>query len=419
MSYLNYCDALKKFELENLYAELGESPGPVLVRVDINVPVNKDTRRISRNPYNLRLENYSYAIDLYSSLAPVVVMAHQGRNDGKDINFIDLRDHAIALGTMMHNGRVMYEREIEGEDYFSRRLAKEIKSLEKGDVLLLENVRKFDFEEKFDAQTCPYIPFFKKAGIEACINDGLPVWHRANASAMALPYIAPTHIGLISAKELETQHKIMHDSGKKTIIIGGMKPKFAAIPKLAEKMDILTGGLTGQMVCKLKGYDLGNKNNEFLEKTYKQNEIEMLRPIVNKYEIATPIDFVASINGDDKIVSVDELKGTDYFINDIGPSTVDKYATDIAEGSYDWKIRGGPNGRYEWGYNNGVKLIRRILGSGFVAVGGDTVEELQNAGLCKPIAATGGHVLLGGGAHLDGWAGEPYPSIEEIIKIQV
>jgi len=415
---MNYYKLLGKYELSELYTNIDESPGPVLVRVDINIPVKEPDRRISRDDYNLRLEYYSYALDIYSEIAPLVVMAHQGRNDGKDINFVDLSDHAVALGSMMHNGKVTYEREVKGDNYFSGRLVKEIKSLERGDVLLLDNVRNFDFEEEFDAKTCPYIPFFKKAGIEACINDGLPLWHRANSSVMALPHIAPTYIGLISSNELEIQHKIMHDSGKKAIIIGGLKPKFTAIPKLAEEMDIFTGGLTGQMVCKLKGYDLGRKNNEFLEKTYKPKEIDVIRAVVNKYDIATPIDFVVSINGDDRIVGIDELRGTDYFINDIGPGTVEKYTTDIREGNYDWKIRGGPNGRYELGYDNGINLIRKILGKRFVAVGGDTIEELQRAKLCKPIAATGGYVLLGGGAHLDGWADEPYPSIDELIKIQ-
>ena len=415
---MNYCEILQDLEVSNLYSKLDESPGPILVRIDVNVPV-KDDGRISRNPYNLRLEYYSYAIDLYSEVAPVVVLAHQGRNDGKDKNFIDLRDHRTAMNSMMHNARVTYERHVKGEDYFNSRLDRQIRLLEKGDVLLLENVRNFGFETKFDAETCPYIQFFKKAGITACINDGLPLWHRKQSSVMALPHIAPTYIGLISANEVEVQHKIMHDSGDKAIIIGGKKPKFTAIPKLAERMDVFTGGLPGVLACELKGHDIGDKNRALMQQLYTSDEVDIFRKIIGKYEIRTPVDFVVSINGDDKEVGVEELAGKDYFITDIGPVTVDKYADEIKDGGYEWTIRGGPSGIFERGYDNGIKLIRKILGKGFVAVGGDTIEELQDANLCKPIIATGGHVLLGGGAHLDGWAGHSYPSVDEIIRLQM
>ncbi len=418
---MNYYSSLKEFELRNLYAQLGESPNPILARVDINVPVKKDSRKISRNPYNLRLEYYAYELDLYSTFAPVVVMAHQGRNDGKDINFVDLNNHIHALGVLTNNANILYEPGVKGENYFGKRLIKRIKSLDVGDVLVLKNVREFDFETKFDPNNCPYIPFFKKAGIEACINNGLPLYHRAHSSVMALPHIAPTYIGLISAKELEIQHKILHDDGKKIVIMGGKKPKAKTVPNLAKSMDIMVGGLTGQIFCRLKGFDLGPKNNQEVEKqlsSYKPEEINMLKEVVRKYEIITPIDFVVSFNGEIKEVSIDDLPGKPYYIEDIGPQTVDLQVSKIREGGYDWIIRGGPEGRYEAEHYNGIKVVRKILGRGFVALGGDTIEELQTAKLCKPIVATGGQMLLGGGAHLSGWAGEPYPSLDEILKIQ-
>ena len=93
-----------------------------------------------------------------------------------------------------------------------------------------------------------------------------------------------------------------------------------------------------------------------------------------------------------------------------------EYTNRINAGSYDWRIRAGPCGVFEEDFDNGLKLIEHILGTGFVAIGGDTVEELQKYELCKPIMYSDGTVLLGGGSHLEGFAGMPYPSIEDLIE---
>ncbi len=92
------------------------------------------------------------------------------------------------------------------------------------------------------------------------------------------------------------------------------------------------------------------------------------------------------------------------------------YSTMINSGSYDWKIRAGPNGVYEEGFDNGIKLIENILGTGFVALGGDTIEELQQFEICKTIMYSDGAVLLGGGSHLEGFAGNPYPCIQDLVE---
>jgi len=104
-----------------------------------------------------------------------------------------------------------------------------------------------------------------------------------------------------------------------------------------------------------------------------------------------------------------------YEIYDIGIETVKNYKRRINKGGYHWRIRAGPDGVFEEDFNNGIKLIEHLLGTGFVAIGGDTVEELQKYQLCKPIMYSDGTVLLGGGSHLDGFADLPYPCIEDLI----
>jgi 3-phosphoglycerate kinase len=238
---------------------------------------------------------------------------------------------------------------------------------------------------------------------------------------MVLPHIARTYVGVRSNYELGIQEGLIDGKNgeSKAIVIGGKKPKFEAIPKLASKMDLFTGGLTATQVLRMKGVDLGESNNRLLEKLYnKPKENEVLAEVVKKFSIETPKDFViqdgVSIIKD---VALSELpKHPDALIKDVGMATVDYYSDKLQ--AYERRIRAAPMGVYEEGFNNGSELVRSIVGPGFVAVGGDTVEELQDNELGDPIIAAGGTVLLGGGAHLDGWAGEPYPSVDELLKVQ-
>ena len=429
---VNYFSELSPYEFKNIYSELSKKSGPIALRFDINSPVGKNGRITLRNgDVNLRLEENGYLLRAYSKLGPLVLMGHQGRKNppGKkpEKDFVNLLDHHHILmnvsGIRIHF--VEYTNGESWEDYSSR-CKKMIKGTEKGEAVLMDNLRLWDFEKEFNPNDCPYIPFFKDLELAAFINDGLPVWHRDDASLMFGRYVAPTFIGHISMRELRVQHKIMHDDGKKVIIIGGKKPKFEAIPRLADKMDIMTGGVTGILTSQLSGYDMGPLNEALLKETFAgmDREIKEYASIVEDNHIDHPIDFVVSQQNNLAYsnrmnVSIKDLKKPefdDYEIFDIGPKTVHNYADKINEGRYDWRIRAGPDGVYEEGFDNGVSLIEHILGTGFVALGGDTVEELQRFELCKPIMYSDGAVLLGGGSHLEGFAGMPYPSVEDLIK---
>jgi 3-phosphoglycerate kinase len=227
-------------------------------------------------------------------------------------------------------------------------------------------------------------------------------------------------------KELRIQNQILNDDSKKVIIIGGKKPKFEAIPNLAEKMDIFTGGVTGILTAQLSGYDIGLKNELLLKETFSgfEKEIRDYETIIEDYRVKHPVDFVISqkknLSYSNRFnVSIQDLtkpEYEDYEIFDIGDETVRRYSKEINMDSYEWKIRAGPNGVFEEDFYNGKKLIENLIGSKFVAIGGDTIEELQKYELCKSIMFSDGYVLLGGGSHLDGFADLPYPSIEDLIE---
>lgn len=429
---MNYFSELEKYDFKNIYMEIEKKSGPIVVRCDINSPIGKEGRiSLHNGNVNLRLEEYGYLLRAYSKLGSLILLAHQGRknppNMKPDKDFVNLLDHSNILsdisGIRIH---FVEWSETESWEEYSKNVEKHVKTLKKGEAVLMDNLRIWDFEKEFDPESCPYIPFFEDIGLSTYINDALPVWHRADSSLMFGRYVAPTYIGHISMRELRIQQKIMQDDKKKIIIIGGKKPKFEVISDLANKMDILTGGITGILTAQLRGYEVGPLNEELLDVTFNgmEKKIKKYEVIVEEYDIGYPEDFVVSqthnLSPKNRfnvpLEDLSKLKYNDYEIFDIGKKTVKAYSRRINQGRYDWRIRAGPNGVFEENFNNGLKLIELLLGTGFVAIGGDTVEELQKYELCKPIMYSDGAVLLGGGSHLAGFAGLPYHSIEDLIK---
>ena len=427
---VEYLQSLTRFDFKNIYTEVEKKPGPVAVRFDINTPINNEGRINQNGEVNLRLEENAYLIKAYSQIAPLLLMGHQGRKEpqGKkpDKDFVNLLDHHQILSNIS-GIRIHFVEWAYGEAWedYAANVEKFVVNLRKGEAILLDNTRIWDFEKKFNPVDCPYISFFQDIGLSAFINDALPVWHREDASLMFARHIAPVVIGHLSMKELRIQRKIINEPGKKIIIIGGKKPKFETIPKLAEIMDVLTAGVTGILTAKFSGYEVGPKNEELLKDCFKgmDRELQEYQTTVEDYNIIYPLDFVLSqpqnTSPNNRLnVSLEDLNKPqyqDYLIYDIGKQTLKQYTKQVNSGNYDWRIRAGPNGVYEEGFNNGIKLIENILGTGFVAVGGDTVEELQKNGICKPIMYSDGAILLGGGSHIEGFAGTPYPCIEDLI----
>jgi len=244
---MDYYMELEPYDFKNIYSEIEKKPGPIAVRFDINSPVGNNGRITQRNgDVNLRLEENGYLIRAYSKLGPLVLMGHQGRKNPPDKkpdkDYVNLLDHHHILSDVS-GVRIHFVEWAEGESWedYSKNVEKYVRTLGRGEAVLMDNLRIWDFEKEFDPRTCPYIPFFQDIGLAAYINDGLSLWHRDDASLMFGRHVAPTFIGHISMRELRVQHRIMHDDGKKVIIIGGKKPKFESIPNLANKMDVLTG----------------------------------------------------------------------------------------------------------------------------------------------------------------------------------
>jgi phosphoglycerate kinase len=403
----NYYEETRDFWLINLSKQV---ESPTLMRIDINVPVVNGS--IVETSYRLNI--YADVLTLISEYTGIVALAHQGRRGQKD--FIPLKQHWITLRKLLPSYiDIEY---IPFDKIFTRETKEKIKNLEKGKILLLDNIRMMDEETQFNPETSRFINFFK-GSVKTAVNDAIPVWHRAHTSLMALPYIAKTYIGVRSILELKTLDDVLKArGGEVALIMGGSKlAKVNYLGNILRWAEGYTGGLPGQLLAYADGHDLNEVNNRFLLKKFGEKDIEAARLLIKKFNVRYPRDFIVIENGEKKEVSIEEISRTRGVIYDIGPETVEWYADEV-EGN-EIRIRAGPLGVFERGFDNGVKLTKMIAGSGLIFLGGDTTAEIAMYHLDKIITSTGGILCVSGGSFLHGMAGEPYPSIDIILEKQI
>lgn len=400
---MNYCGRLKDHKLVNLASQL---KGPTLVRVDINLP--SENGEIV--PDAMRMKVYANIAELYASYVPLVIFAHQGRKGDDD--FFSMRHHYKLFLKLTENVDIDF---VEYKDMFTSETRKRISELKRGQILLLDNVRYFDHETKFNRETSPFIQSFKGV-IETCVNDAIPVWHRDNSSLMCLPYIAPTFIGVRSSYELCELEEVKENHASKALISGGSKlQKVSDLKKIFDSgVTGFTGGLVGQLVARARGYDLGEANNSYLERKFSPEEFEDAKKVA-KMNVKTPIDFTLAQNGGKISVDLKDMPKSHGQIVDIGDGTVESYARDLQ--AHEIRIRAGPLGIYEKGYDNGIELTKRIVGDGLYFLGGDTSQELVKGELVDHIQSAGGKILISGGSALHYLADGTFPSVDEILKM--
>ncbi|MGA2874146.1 MAG: phosphoglycerate kinase [Nitrososphaerales archaeon] len=400
---MNYSERIREHKLVNLSSQL---KGPTLVRIDINLPFENGA--IAQDA--MRMKIYANIAELYASYVPLVLIAHQGRKGDED--FSSLKPHYKLLLKLTDKVDIDF---IEYENIFTESTRQKILQLKPGSILLLDNVRYFDHETKFNPSDSPYIKWFKGV-IQTCVNDAIPVWHRDNSSLMCLPYIAPTRIGVRSSFELNELEEVKTSKKSRALVSGGSKlQKISDLKKIFDSgVNGFTGGLVGQLVARANGYDLGESNNEYLERKFSAGEFEDAKKIL-AMKVKHPVDFTVVSDGEKRSIDLKDMPKQKGQIVDIGDATVDAYARDLQ--AHEIRIRAGPLGIYEKGYYNGIELTKRIAGDGLYFLGGDTSQELIEGRLQDHIESAGGKILISGGAALHYLADGSFPSVDELVKM--
>jgi phosphoglycerate kinase len=262
----------------------------VFVRVDFNVPLEQgkitDDTRIRETLPTIRF--------LIDAGAKVILASHLGRPNGQVAEELRLTPVAARLSELL--GKPVAKADEAIGDAVQAQVAK----LKKGDVLLLENVRFYEGEEKND----PELAKAFAALADLFVNDAFGAAHRAHASTAGIAQYIPAVSGLLMEKELDVLGKALTRPERPfTAIVGGakVKDKISVIENLLNLADnIIIGGGLSYTFLKAQGHEIGKSlvDNSKLDlaltflQTAKDKGVNFLLPI----DIVVADDFSKDAN---------------------------------------------------------------------------------------------------------------------------
>ncbi len=389
----------------------------ILLRVDFNLPLDKksldilDTTRIKREIPTID--------ELVKKRAKTVILAHQGRPGSWD--FTSMKKHAEALSNML-GMKVDFV-----NDIFGDKAKRAIKSLRPGEILMLDNVRKFPGEMKNkSAREHAQSELVRNLAplADIFVNDAFAAAHRRQCSLIGFTIVLPSCAGRLMEKELVTLQKIVTNPNKPSLFIFG-GAKYSDVVKtvgisLDEGIadDIILTGLPANAFMKAKGFDLGDKNSKLLKEEETPEIMSNIKRLVERHEshIHLPIDIAIEENGKRVEISMDELP-TQYPIYDIGEKSISLFIELIKKSKT--IFLSGPCGVFEnKEFIKGTKRIFRAIvdSKAFsIAGGGHTVAAIDKLGLSDGFS----HISTGGGSLERFMMGEKLPVVEALKAAKI
>lgn len=377
------------------------------MRIDINSPVDPKSGNLLDDS---RLKAYNSTIrELIEKGNSVVLISHQGRPGDND--FISLEEHAKILSKYLDTNVEFIE------DVMGPYAREKIQNLEKGRVMLLDNVR-FVSEELIEASPSQHAKSYLVRRLsplfDGYVNDAFAASHRSQASLVGFPVVLKSSAGRLMEKEVSALAKIFNpDDYPKVFILGGGKvlDSIRIIENLVKKRladRILTGGLIAELFAVAKGLDIGKENMRVLEKLGILSLVPRARKILLMGgPIEIPVDFRVEKEG--KVIEepLNKLTGV---IKDIGTTTTGIYSSFIKDAKV--IVMRGPMGIIEdERFREGSKtlLVDALESSGYLIIGGGhMISMLGNV----TVDSNKVHISTGGGALLLFLAGEKLPALE-------
>jgi phosphoglycerate kinase len=389
--------------LDDLLAE-GVSGRRVLLRADLNVPLDKATGAITDDGRIRASLPTLHA--LRDAGARVVVAAHLGRPKGAPDPQFSLGPVAARLGELL-GSEVPLAGDVAGEDAQAKAAA-----LGDGDVLLLENVRFEAAETSKDDAERGALADRLAALAEVYVDDAFGAVHRKHASVYDVALRLPHAAGRLVARELEVLTKLTTDPERPyVVVLGGSKvsDKLAVIEALLPKVDtLLVGGGMCFTFLAAQGHGVGGSLLE-------SDQIDTCRRLLDEAgdRIVLPVDVVcaADLSADAQTTVTeagaipDDLKGLD-----VGPRTVELFAGALADArTVFWN---GPMGVFELapfqaGTRGVAEAVAQVDGLSVVG-GGDSAAAVRQLGLDE---SAYGHISTGGGASLEYLEGRQLPGL--------
>lgn len=368
----------------------------VLLRVDINCPMDKKTLQIINDS---RIRAIVPTVrELMGKKAKVVILAHQSRKGKWD--FTDLSQHAVLLSKNL-NAPVRYVDDVLGEG-----ARKAIAEVGEGEVLLLGNVRAIDSESDSKSMeehakgeiVTTLAPLF-----DCYVCDAFGAAHRSQCSLVGFEAVLPSASGRLMAKEMYALRTIFNSPRRPSVfILGGAK--FGDIPHMIERVlgngtadTVIVVGLAGNAFLMARGVDIGEPSKVPLADELTEENFRNAQEVMAKYgqRILLPVDVAVERDGQRASVLTGDMAGAGAAL-DIGDKSIEIFRKVIEQSKT--SFMSGPAGMFEkTGFEAGTKaLMTAMVESGGLAVlgGGHTSAAAERFDLADSMS----YVSTGGGA---------------------
>ena len=381
----------------------------VIVRVDFNSEINPQTKQVT-NGIRICAHAQFTLKELAEKGAKTVVLSHQGRKGDPD--YTDLKQHADILQQILKHP-VKYI-----DDLFGEKAQNEIKQLQDGELLVLENVRGWSEETKRGTpeQQSKTILVQNLAPLaDLFVNDAFSVAHRDNVSVVGFTTVLPSAAGRIMERELKQLKALEKPYHPCVYVLGGAKAddsleisKYILNNNVAD--NLLLGGIISQLFMAAKGLTLGKGTIDFLEKKELLNLIPGIQELLAAHpdKIVLPIDVALNVDGKRTEVSINQLP-SEHPIFDIGTKTVESYVNILSKAQA--IVVSGPLGVYEnKDFCYGSKTIFETIANSNVlslAGGGNTIAAIDQFGLTNKIR----YISTAGGALVEALMGKKLPGV--------
>jgi len=376
----------------------------VYLRVDYNVVENGKIIDEFRIKQSLPTIN-----KLLASKCSIILASHNGRPDGKPDEMLSLRPVAQALSNLL-NKKVGFVDDCVGEE-----VSQEAHNMKAGELLLLENLRFHEAEEKNNS-------LFAKSMAnlaDVYIDDAFANAHRAHASMVGVPKYLPHAAGLLMEKEYNNLNNLLLSPKRPFVaIVGGAKisTKIEVLKSLLKKADtIFIGGAMANTFLQAQGYNIGASMTEVdcidiakdVMKIAKDNNVNLIIPkdLVVAKSIEAGVDC--------RTVSIDNIQKDDIAL-DIGKETMRDLIPVIKKAKtifWNGTLGYAEINEFAWASKDLAHLMSlRKNKADTIIGGGDTTAFIEKLGMHNRFS----FVSTGGGASLELLSGKKLAAIEAL-----
>ncbi len=392
--------------------DLGVEGKRVLVRVDLNVPLDRGGSAVTvADDTRIRA-----ALDTVEELrgrgARLVLVSHLGRPEGR-------REEDLSMAPVVARLRELTDAPVTlAPAVVGDRVREMTEALGAGEILVLENVR----FEPGETTNDPRLAAALAELADVYVNDAFGAAHRAHASTEGVAHLLPSAAGRLLEREVRTITGILEDPPRPLVaVVGGAKvaDKIAVIDRFLDVADVvIVGGAMCFPFLSAQGHAVGDSLCDEEDTEHARRALAKATD-PRRASVMLPDDLVIA----DRFAADAEHRVLDgvevppgWMGLDIGPATAERYAAKIAQaGSVFWN---GPMGAFEMDpFSAGTRRVAEAVAAApgvTVVGGGDSAEALARFGLEDAVD----HLSTGGGATLELVEGRELPGIAALEDAQ-